>query len=276
MTDAVIGAGVTRVSSEEQFDLGTVVASPTAEYVSVKYTTATDAGEVVILDTEHNAQPVTTTLAAAGFGQRIGICVAGAEANEYGWALVRGDMRIEVAASCAANVQLYATSTAGRIDDASTTDGGLANIILTTAAGGSSGRVAGRLLNPKAGVPAGMGGGGGGGFDPVEINSTLVAITIVTANRLYTTGITIPTTGWGIIRSYQPTSNWSQSWNIVDYAILTSRTAAVNGATAADANSIRLPAGQNRGVYYGRTSANALLAGSTHNQDPLNIMAYTL
>ena len=98
------------------------------------------------------------TRAAARFGDRIGVAGATANPGDFGWVQVRGEVLFDAAADCEANTQLYATDTAGQVDDAETTDGALANIVLNVDADSIGGLTIGRLLNPTAGAATGQGG----------------------------------------------------------------------------------------------------------------------
>ena len=91
-----------------------------------------------------------------------------------------------------------------------------------------------------------------------------------------TTGITIPTTGWGIL--YVNLASGTQvTWTFIDFALIT---ALPDGVTAeafsdSDGNAFRLPLGQNRGLRVGASSANVLLLGST-NDGTADVKVYSL
>jgi hypothetical protein len=76
-------------------------------------------------------------------------------AGTYGWVQIYGACNIQVAASCAANVRLNTTATAGQIDDDGT--GGafaISGAILTTAREASAGLAPGMLNYPVQAVAA--------------------------------------------------------------------------------------------------------------------------
>ena len=93
---------------------------------------------VATIDEAYGAVMVSTSNDARG--DLIGVAPVAIAANSYGWVQVKGVCNVQVAASCAANVRLNTTATAGQIDDDGT--GGsiaLDGIVLTTARGGSAG-----------------------------------------------------------------------------------------------------------------------------------------
>lgn len=93
---------------------------------------------VATIDEAYGAVMVSTSNDARG--DLIGVAPTTIAANSYGWVQVKGVCNVQVAASCAANVRLNTTATAGQIDDDGT--GGsiaLDGIVLTTARGGTAG-----------------------------------------------------------------------------------------------------------------------------------------
>ena len=93
---------------------------------------------VAAIDEAYAAVMVSTSNDARG--DLIGVAPVAIAANSYGWVQVKGVCNVQVAASCAANVRLNTTATAGQIDDDGT--GGsiaLDGIVLTTARGGTAG-----------------------------------------------------------------------------------------------------------------------------------------
>lgn len=57
--------------------------------------------------------------------------------GEYGWCAAKGNFTITVAANCAANVELFCTTTAGVLDDASSSVEIVPGIKILTTVGGS-------------------------------------------------------------------------------------------------------------------------------------------
>lgn len=95
-------------------------------YVYVLASGAIALGDVVTITNAYVASGITTTNAA--LGNRVGVASQVAIPDTaYGWVQLTGKCEgLNVAASCLPNVQLAATSTAGKLDDAVTT--GLKNI----------------------------------------------------------------------------------------------------------------------------------------------------
>lgn len=76
--------------------------------------------DCVSWDENYEAQPVASAQLDDGHG--IGFAQAAFTKNQFGWVARRGTgINCRVAANCAADVELYATSTAGVLDDAVTT-----------------------------------------------------------------------------------------------------------------------------------------------------------
>ena len=113
---------------------------------------STGLGYVMVIDEAWSAVMMENTPGA--FGDKIGVSPAVAIATDYGWVQVYGVCdSIRVAASCAANVPLASTTTAGEIDDAvSTPTKNLPGIILTTARAASAGLAPGFLNWPAVGT----------------------------------------------------------------------------------------------------------------------------
>jgi hypothetical protein len=109
------------------------------EYMKVHANGAVSAFQACVVDEAGEMTPITATLAAAD--HLVAVPQVAFADNDYGWALVKGTGSVNVAANCAANVALYATATAGRLDDAATANE-IAGIRLTAAAGGAAADVA--------------------------------------------------------------------------------------------------------------------------------------
>lgn len=106
---------------------------------------------VAAIDEAYSAVMVSTSNDARG--DLIGVARATIAASSFGWLQVKGVVDVQVAASCAANVRLNTTATAGQIDDDGTA-GAIAidGLVLTTARGGSAGTAPGLLNYPVQGV----------------------------------------------------------------------------------------------------------------------------
>lgn len=127
-----------------------------SEYVFVSNTEATAqvVGDVVFLNA---AQGTCTRLSTSNDarGQMVGVCVSAIPATTgnntgYGWVQVKGTCAaISVLASCAANVRINTTATAGALDDDGTAGSfQVQGIYLTTARGASPGTAPGVLNYP--------------------------------------------------------------------------------------------------------------------------------
>lgn len=106
---------------------------------------------VATIDEAYGAVMVSTSNDARG--DLLGVAPVAIAASSYGWVQVKGVCNVQVAASCAANVRLNTTGTAGQLDDDGTAgsitcDG----IVLTTARGASAGTAPGVLNYAIQGV----------------------------------------------------------------------------------------------------------------------------
>ncbi len=112
----------------------------------------TGLGYVVVMDEAFGAVMMSNSV--GGLGDKIGVSPVAASAGDYFWVQVYGTCDdIRVAASCAANVVLASTTTAGEIDDAvATPTKNITGIILTTARGGTAGNAPGMLNFPVVGT----------------------------------------------------------------------------------------------------------------------------
>lgn len=73
------------------------------------------------------------TKAIADDGWRIGFAQVAFADNDYGWVAITGsNIRCRLAASCAADVALYTTATAGVLDDATTSQTKVEGVVSVT------------------------------------------------------------------------------------------------------------------------------------------------
>jgi hypothetical protein len=149
--DGIIGVDLTRVSAgtttdgeDAEFRLG---ACQTGEdgtkymYVQAAEAISTTTSEPFTLSIDENNQASKITQAAAAAGHCVGVAPQQIIAdNSFFWAICQGynfNMRVSVLA--AADVSLWTTTTAGRLDD---TSGGshvrIQNVVLVTAASAST------------------------------------------------------------------------------------------------------------------------------------------
>lgn len=140
-------AGTTTDGEGAPFNLGTIVAGPSGdEFMLVQagaaLTTVTGNPLAICIDENFQAQLLTKALVLAG--HKVGWCPQIVIAdNAFFWARIRGVFDIRVGASCAADITLYTTATAGRLDD---TSGGatansqvpVAGVVIVTAASAST------------------------------------------------------------------------------------------------------------------------------------------
>ena len=106
---------------------------------------------VATINEAYGAVMVSTSNDARG--DLLGVAPVAIAASSYGWVQVKGVCTVQVAASCAANVRLNTTATAGQLDDDGTAgsitcDG----IFLTTARGAGAGTAPGVLNYAIQGV----------------------------------------------------------------------------------------------------------------------------
>lgn len=154
--DGTLGANFTRVDTLPAFEVGTVVrGNNSSEWTYCKASGAiASAGQVVLIDETWAAALISTTNSATGFGQRCGVAPGAIADGSYGWIQTGGVCAaIQVAASCAANVALNSTGTAGQIDDDATAGAEVVSgIVLTTARSASAGTAPGVIFNPLCGA----------------------------------------------------------------------------------------------------------------------------
>lgn len=110
---------LTDVSSSDKDGVGTIRKEGDDEYIFAKGVASTVAGSCVTIDESYATALLTKSVAASYIG-RIGFAKAALVASKYGWYQIRGtSVPVSLAASCAKDVALYSTSTAGVLDDAS-------------------------------------------------------------------------------------------------------------------------------------------------------------
>lgn len=122
------------------------------EYVYVQADGAVTGADYVVVISEAG-QAAMATNATALYGDRVGVVKAAFADNDYGWAQVYGAADIRVSASCAANVAIASTVTAGQLDDAAGTNTKTINgMALTAARAASAGSAPGILSYPTVGA----------------------------------------------------------------------------------------------------------------------------
>lgn len=119
VTDGKIGIDLTATPDTIEHVLGTrVTATDGQEYVYVQASGAITQYDVVGID--ENFQAAAVTKAIVDDGWEIGVAQVAFADNDYGFVATKGsNLTARVAGSCAADVALYTTSTAGVLDDTS-------------------------------------------------------------------------------------------------------------------------------------------------------------
>lgn len=122
-------------------------------YVYVKASSAIAQYDVVQYDETYTTTVAPVSTSNAKRGNKIGVAPVAIASGSYGWVQVYGPCTMNVKASCAANVRLDTTATAGSPDD----DGAsgsiqLEGIYLTAARTASDGSAAGILNFPIPGA----------------------------------------------------------------------------------------------------------------------------
>lgn len=135
-----IGSSDVLTSTEAKHRLGDVgYGTDGTEWVYVQASGALTQYGCVAIDENYQAAPMTNTLGATS--HMVGFAQTAFANDEYGWVATKGsNISVLVRASCAADVKLYTTDSAGRLDD---TVGGsgiaITGVVLVTAASGSAG-----------------------------------------------------------------------------------------------------------------------------------------
>ena len=116
MADTILGVNVNEVYKTPEFLLGTIVEVADKEFIFIKAgATFGSANAAIVINFENEGELLTQTNFENG--NRVGVTALRPSVDEYVWLQVRGGAKIRVAASCAARERLYATTTAGVLDD---------------------------------------------------------------------------------------------------------------------------------------------------------------
>lgn len=112
----------------------------------------TGLGYSVVVDEDFLAVMMSNSVGA--LGDKIAVAPVAAAAGDYGWVQMYGTCdAIQVSASCAPNVPLASTVTAGQLDDAvANPTKNITGMWLTTARGGTAGTAPGYLNWPTVGT----------------------------------------------------------------------------------------------------------------------------
>ena len=141
-------------SADPTHGLGDRITTPDGkEYLYVKATATIAQYDVVTFDETYSTVVAGVSTANDARGDRIGVAPAAITSGEYGWLQVFGVATMNVKASCAANVRLNTTATAGFPDDDGTAGSmQIEGAYLTTARAASDGSAPGVLNYPIIGV----------------------------------------------------------------------------------------------------------------------------
>lgn len=146
-TSGLAGVAVLETpSTTQKFALGTQVQCAGTTFHYVKSGEAISQYMAVAIDEDWLAKKVTLALADAD--HKFGAAqVAFSASNYYGWVATQGsNFSVLVRASCAADAALFTTSSAGVLDDA-TTSGVLTGIVVVTSATSSGTQAEEALAN---------------------------------------------------------------------------------------------------------------------------------
>ena len=146
-----IGAKLDRSDSAATFAVGTKGVLPDggeAGYISASSAIAVN--DAVGIDENFAGAPITKAMADDGWNVGVAADVA-IGSGEYGWARTRGsNFSVNVLASCAADAVLYTSATAGKLDDASSSQTKIDGIVIVTADGGSGSAIECIATYPKS------------------------------------------------------------------------------------------------------------------------------
>lgn len=137
-----------------EFPLGMrVQASDNQVYVYVKASAAITQYDVVGIDEDYNAAPITHALAKAGY--QIGAAQVAFSSGQYGWVAVSGsNISGYVLGSCGPDKALFTTSTAGKLDDACSVSGQRLDGVVTVASNTTAACAAKELMFAIGGAHA--------------------------------------------------------------------------------------------------------------------------
>lgn len=141
VTSGAVGVDLTRT-----FD-GTTTDGAGAPFTLGTRVTATDGSEWVFvqagaaitqyswLSIDENFQAVMGTKALADAGHQVGFAQVAFDDNDFGWVAVNapGNVTVRVLGSCAADVQLYTSGTAGALDDTAASQTLIRGVVIVSA-----------------------------------------------------------------------------------------------------------------------------------------------
>lgn len=135
ITSGLLGVNVTDTpaTNTSQHALGTcVMGVDGTEFIYVLAGAAVTQYDAVGVDEDFSATALTK--AAADDGHQIGFAQVAFASGDYGWVAKKGaNISVRLAASCAADVPLYTTSTAGVLDDAASSQTKIDGVVAVAA-----------------------------------------------------------------------------------------------------------------------------------------------
>jgi len=151
-TDGCAGIDLTVVDGQTALrDLGeTVTGTDSTRWVYVQASGAITAYDWVAI--EENFQAVAGTTALADVGHKVGFAQFLFADNDYGFVAIEGsNIQCRVGISCAADINLYTTSTAGVLDDATTSVTNIVGVslVVTNTTAVAAGEVIATYPRPK-------------------------------------------------------------------------------------------------------------------------------
>lgn len=123
------------------------------QYVYVKASSAIAQYDVVTYDETFTTTVAPVSTSNDARGDLVGVAPVAIASGSYGWVQIYGPCTMNVLASCAANVRLNTTATAGSPDDDGTASSmAIDGLYLTTARGSTAGSAPGVLNYPAVGA----------------------------------------------------------------------------------------------------------------------------
>lgn len=144
----IIGANTASDSTDAKFGVGDLSTDYAGNvFVYVKASSAIAQYDVVTYDETYNTTVAPVSTSNDARGDKCGVAPVAIASGSYGWVQISGPATANVLASCAANVRLNTTGTAGSLDDDGTTSAMQVQGIYLTAARTASNGSAAAILN---------------------------------------------------------------------------------------------------------------------------------
>lgn len=133
-TSGMLGVDFTATSTKAQHALGTQVQGNNGSvWIYVKFGGTVAIYDYVCIDELFSA--LAGTKANVDAGHQVGFSQLAAVSGDYGWVPLqgRGTIKSNLLANCAADVALYTTATAGKLDDDSTSQTLISGVVAAAA-----------------------------------------------------------------------------------------------------------------------------------------------